>query len=180
MIKKKQRTVNVPTNDIVPYPIGPKKTPKFYARQLDEHSPQVELNNGRKRKAYKTDLAYILTKIICSVEGSLLPGWTGINIMLNRNEITDVSWVTYLTVINASPTECSTINTILQRSKDTADKLDLQYAVLVLDESVCQSPACSMERTHFLQQICHGSWQIPCHYVLSCCYFKDLSVCKLI
>ena len=136
MIKKKQRTVNVPTNDIVPYSIGPKKTPAFCARQLDEHSLQIESNNGIERKVYKTDLAYILTKIICSMEELLLPGWTGFNTMLNRNEIPHVSRVAYLPVINASPTEYSTINTILQRSKDIADKLDLQYAVLVFDEAV--------------------------------------------
>ena len=136
MIKKKQRTVKVPTNDIAPYSIGPKKTPESCARQLDEHSLQVESNNGIKRKAYKTDLANILAKIICSMEELLLPGWNGFNTMLNRNEITDLSRVGYMPVINASQTEYSTINMILQRSKDIADKLDRQYAALVFDEAV--------------------------------------------
>lgn len=105
MIKKKQRTVNVPTNDILPYSIGFKKTRRFWTRQLDEHSLQVESNDKIERKAYKTDLAYILTKITCSMEESILPGWTGFNTMLNRNEIPDVSRVAYLPVISASPTQ---------------------------------------------------------------------------
>lgn len=36
-------------------------------------------------------------------------------------------------VIDASPTEYSTINAILERSKDIADKLELKYAVLVFE-----------------------------------------------
>ena len=39
-------------------------------------------------------------------------------------------------VIDAPPTEYSTIDTILVRSKEIADKLELKYAVLVFDEAV--------------------------------------------
>ena len=52
------------------------------------------------------------------------------------NEEHDISKVGYLPVINASPTEYSTINAILTRSKEIADKLQLKYAVLVFDEAV--------------------------------------------
>ena len=136
VINKKQRTVKVPTTDIVPYSVGPKKTPTFRDMQLDEHSLQIESNNEFEQKAYKTDLAYILTKMVCSMDESPLPGWTGFNTMLDHKEIQDVSRVGYLPVINAPPTEYSTINTILQRSKDIADKLELKYAVLVFGEAV--------------------------------------------
>ena len=55
--------------------------------------------------------------------------------MLDNKEH-DISKVGYLPVINASPTEYSTINAILTRSKEITDKLQLKYAVLVFDEAV--------------------------------------------
>ncbi|CAB3984024.1 Hypothetical predicted protein [Paramuricea clavata] len=61
--------------------------------------------------------------------------WTGFNTVLCK-EIPDVSRVGYLPVIDASPTEYSTINAILERSKEITDKLELKYAVLVFDEAV--------------------------------------------
>eukprot|EP00794_Sanderia_malayensis_P002899 gene2899-3351_t len=68
----------------------------------------------------------------------LLPGWSGFKINLYENDIPEKSRVGYLPVINASPTEYSTINTILNRSTKIADKLELEleYSVLVFDEAV--------------------------------------------
>ena len=56
--------------------------------------------------------------------------------LLYNHEIPNVSRVGYLSVIDAPPTEYSTINTILIRSKEIADKSELKYAVLVFDEAV--------------------------------------------
>ena len=75
------------------------------------------------------DLAYILVMYICSSNDEVLPGWTGLNIMLCSNEIPDVSRVGYLPVIDAFPT-------ILAQSKEIADKLELKYAALVFDEGL--------------------------------------------
>ena len=55
--------------------------------------------------------------------------------MLDNKEH-DISKVGYLLVINALPTEYSTINAILTKSKEIADKLQLKYVVLVFDEAV--------------------------------------------
>ncbi|XP_046842015.1 uncharacterized protein LOC124436135 [Xenia sp. Carnegie-2017] len=79
-----------------------------------------------------------------------LPGWTGFNTMLIE-EIPEVSRVGYLPVINAPPTEYSTINEILKRSKNIAEKLDLQYAVLVFDEAV-------------YSKVQHIRWKEPVYY----------------
>ena len=85
------------------------------------------------------------------MDESPLPSWTGFNTMLDHKEIQDVSRVGYLPVINALPMEYSTINTILQRSKDIAYILELKYAVLVFDEAVYgKIQHISMERTHLL------------------------------
>ena len=56
--------------------------------------------------------------------------------MLYQNDIPEEARVGYLPIIDASPTEYSTINTILIRSKNIADKLELKYGVLVFNEAV--------------------------------------------
>ena len=131
----------MPTSDIVPYSIGVKMTPTFHIVQLDPQCLKLVLNEDPTPTAYKLDLAYILMtyilmKYICAVNDEVIPGWTGFNTMLYNHEIPNVSRVGYLPVIDATPTEYSTINTILIRSKEIADKLELKYAVLVFDEAV--------------------------------------------
>jgi hypothetical protein len=135
LIKKTQRTVAMPTTDIAPYSIGIKKTPKFQSVELDPESLKLNVSSDSAERAYKLDLAYVLIKHICAATDEVLPGWTGFNTLLCK-EIPDVSRVGYLPVIDASPTEYSTINAILERSKEIADKLELKYAVLVFDEAV--------------------------------------------
>lgn len=56
---------------------------------------------------------------------NILPGRTGFNTILCRDDIPVVSRDGYILVIDASTTEYSTINTILKRSKDIADTLQL-------------------------------------------------------
>lgn len=85
--------------------------------------------------AYLLDLAYVLIRMVPS-DTSVLPGWTGFNTLRHKDSIPNISRVGYLPVIDASPTEYSTINTILQRSEAITDKLQLQYATLVFDEAV--------------------------------------------
>ena len=126
----------MPTSDIVPYSIGVKMTPTFHIVQLDPQCLKLVLNEDPTPTAYKLDLAYILMKYICAVNEEVIPGWTRFNTMLYNHEIPNVSRVGYLPVIDATPTEYSTINTILIRSKEIADKLELKYAVLVFDEAV--------------------------------------------
>lgn len=60
----------------------------------------------------------------------------GFNTILQKDSTFNVSRVGYLPVIDASPTEYSTINEILTRSVKIADKLNLEYATLVFDEAV--------------------------------------------
>ena len=67
---------------------------------------------------------------------AVLPGWTGFNTLLHKESIPDTSRVGYLPVVDASPVEYSTINTILKRSTEITDKLQLKYATLVFDEAV--------------------------------------------
>ena len=95
-------------------------------------------------------MAYVLTKTIFAVDETPLPGWTGFSTMLD-NKKHDMSKVGYPRVINASSTKYSTINAILTRSQEIADKLQLKYAVLVFGEA-------------FYSKIQHIRWKEPKFY----------------
>ena len=115
-IKKSQRTVKVPEQDIIPFSLGNKKTPRF----------NVTVKTAASGAAQLLDLTYVLLKTVPSDDLPVLPGWTGFNTLLCKDNIPNISRVGYLPVIDASPTEYSIINTILKRSAEIADKLQLQ------------------------------------------------------
>ena len=129
-ISKSQRSLKAPQSDVVQFSIGVKKTPKFN----DEGNDVVTIMASREL-ALKLDLAYVLAKLL-PLDNNILPGWTGFNTKLCENSIPVVSRIGYLPVVDASPTEYSTIKTILERSYAITDKLQLRYATLVFDEAV--------------------------------------------
>ena len=61
--------------------------------------------------------------------------WTGFNSQLSTC-IPQMSVIGYLPVIDASPTEMSTVLTILQRSVEIANKLHLETLVIVVDQAI--------------------------------------------
>jgi len=65
----------------------------------------------------------------------MLSGWTGCNQMLTKPS-TALSKISYLPVIDASPTDLSTINNILQKSSQIAGDLDVASVVLVMDQAI--------------------------------------------
>ncbi|XP_070548281.1 uncharacterized protein [Ptychodera flava] len=83
------------------------------------------------------DLAFWMCKTVQVEEGNVtLPAWTGFNQQLSSNIIRPVSKIGYLPVIDASPTDKSTINTVLSTSVDIANKLRLQSVVLNMDLAI--------------------------------------------
>jgi hypothetical protein len=144
-ISKSQRSVNVPESENVQFSIGIKKTPNFQAEtcQAITRMPFGEM-------AQRLDMAYVLVKMVQS-DSYVFPGWTGFNVLLRQENIPNVSRVGYLPIINAPPTEYSTINAILKRSTDIADQLELRYATLVFDEAV-------------YAKVQHVRWKNECFY----------------
>ena len=88
--------------------------------------------------AKKKDLAFCLCRYLG--RSSAIPNWTvfGTRLAVNRNVPTQ-SKLGYLPVIDASPTELSTVNEILNRSEEIANKLDLKYMCLVFDDVLSNS-----------------------------------------
>ena len=73
--KKKQRTIQVPQSDIMPFSIGVRKTPTSICEQ-----GIAITNTVSSEMAQKLDFAYVLLKIVPN-ENKTLPGWTGFNTM---------------------------------------------------------------------------------------------------
>ena len=65
----------------------------------------------------------------------LLPGWTGYNTLLKSDSDSPpaLTKLEYLPVIDSSLTNMDTVYTILMRSIDIADALELGSIVLVMD-----------------------------------------------
>ena len=81
----------------------------------------------------KLDFSFILCRM---VRTGHVPNWTGYNTLLSKENIPQLSKVTYLPIIDAPATELSTINAVLQRSTKIADELGLRYVCLVFDEAI--------------------------------------------
>ena len=132
VIKKTQRSLKVPDITLKPYSIGVKRTSIFDISDSIEHYGE----NAITKLSLKTDLAYVLVKMLNDYEESPLLGWTGFSIMLYEAEIPKESRIGYLPVIDNSPTEYSTINTILENGVNIANALQLDHIVMVFDEAV--------------------------------------------
>ena len=85
--------------------------------------------------ARATELAFVFMKY-SDANACTIPGWTGFHTYLQSDLILEKSAIHYLPVIEASPTEMSTVNTILKRSLTLANQLELGYVVLVFDLAI--------------------------------------------
>ena len=94
------------------------------------------VHDNSSANARKMDLAYCMIKHVTAEEEDHWPGWTGFNTLLRKDNIPDVSRVGYLPIVDASPTEYSTLNEVLNSGIRIIEKLRLQQTVLVFDEAV--------------------------------------------
>ena len=92
------------------------------------------------------DFAWLLSRLPVNEDGHIVdtpterpqsvPGWTGFNIVANRNEVPQKSVVGYCQLIDASPTDLSTVYTLLKKSVTMANRLGLEDTVIVLDQAI--------------------------------------------
>lgn len=128
--KTKKRSVDCPPRNIELYRGGMRNGPATVSADIMKPSDSI------LQKQYHTlDLAFCLAKLP-GVNGRLLPGWTGFNTLVDYQNIPPMSKVGYLPVIDASPTDMSTVNTILLRSVDIADSLELDSIAVVFDQAI--------------------------------------------
>ena len=117
---------------IAPYVLGKKVTVNLTnaleGKDLSEKSHKQPQHAGRK-----LDFSFIITRLQPDIQ---LPNWTGYNTLLCKDKIPTLSRIVYLPIINASASEYSTINAILQRSTKLADEVGVRYVCLVFDEAI--------------------------------------------
>ena len=118
---------------------------EYYTRK-ERHGPQnlgFLLGNQTKRQNYEavikdmaqTEMAFICCRFV-DRGLHLIPGWTGFHITLQADKVLNKSNIHYLPVVDASPTELTTIYTIMKKSLDLADVLDLGNMVIVCDQAI--------------------------------------------
>ena len=130
--RDRKRSFHSPPTDLAVFR-GQKKAPP---QRMDESLMEVDSRITVQEAARRFDLAYVLTRIPGDKEGEPpLPTWTGFNTKLVVN-VPQLSAVGYLPVIDASPTEMDTVLTVLQRSLQIADKLQLPTIVIVFDQAI--------------------------------------------
>ena len=125
---------------------APPSTPVEHYQQSKREGPQnlfhhhsipLQLETYRLNtvSAAQTELAYVFVKYI-DAERCTVPSWTGFHTLLQGDAALQKSALHYLPVIEASPTEMSTVNTILKRSVQIADRHELDHIVLVFDQAI--------------------------------------------
>lgn len=92
-----------------------------------------EINKDHQKGKRLLDLSFVLCR---SFDDKNIPNWTGFNTELQANSLPMSTKIGYLPIIDASPTELSTVNAILRRSTEIADKLGVSYLCLVFDEAI--------------------------------------------
>jgi hypothetical protein len=130
--KSQAKSLPTPHSEILPYVIGKKKSPNLKSICCSSDLEE-KVYVAVQQFAEKCDFAYALIKMHY---GGCLPDWTGFNTLLAEDKIPRVSKIGYLPVIDASPTEYSTVHTVLSKSKDIASQLGMDYMVLVFDEAI--------------------------------------------
>ena len=85
------------------------------------------------------DFAWFLSRTKNSPEDDSpqsVPAWRGFNALANKEDIPTKSVVGYCQLIDASPTELSTVYTLLKKSVEMAEQIGLDDTVVVLDQAI--------------------------------------------
>lgn len=122
--------------------LKPDMTPLEEFNRVQRQGPQFKIDFNRVNaerwqpsieRAEKSDFLYILSRR----SDPLQPGWTGFNIRRQlTNQMLEKSAIFYLPVIEASPTDMSTVKEVILRSLEIADKFQLQQIVAVFDQAI--------------------------------------------
>ena len=129
--RTRERSMEAPPVDLAKYYGGKKEGPKPFGADI---SLQSSTYTPLLKSPSKLDLAYNITRF--NIQSNTIPSWTGFNQLLSAVDVPPKSVIGYLPIIDASPTEMDTVLTILQRSIEIADKLELDSIVVVMDQAI--------------------------------------------
>ncbi len=111
----------------------------YYSTSLDEHTDISTLS--AKYKDFRWFLCRmnigdgIFNTSSTNDNAQIIPAWSAFNTVAENN-VPRQSTVGYCPVIDASPTELSTVYTVLKRSVNMADQLDQHDVVVVFNQAI--------------------------------------------
>eukprot|EP00057_Strongylocentrotus_purpuratus_P021683 XP_011676157.1 PREDICTED: uncharacterized protein LOC105444073 [Strongylocentrotus purpuratus] len=132
--------IAIPKSRKIAFEVPPVELVTYFGRRkigpqpFDRLGLECEEYQDAQRYARDIDIACRLLKTV-EVGEKLLPGWTGMNVMLTK-PVSKQCTVGYLPIIDASPTEFDTVNTILTTTLSIADALKQESVVLVFDQAI--------------------------------------------
>ena len=126
-----RKSMQAPEVDIQEYSLTKKKSPDFSSLVKDGLSSTSITNFG---DAQAKDFLYILTKYFYG-ESTVPPyEWTGYNSQFCSPR--KPTRIHYLPIIDASPTEYSTIYTTMKKALKMKDEINTPYITMVCDEAI--------------------------------------------
>ena len=137
---KRSRTLTYIPTDVLPFHSGPRQGPSPF--HIGVHDV-ITSNPNISAYARSIDFGWMLCRqpiednlfSFANDQSQVIPAWTGFNIKL-RQDVPRESSIGYCQVIDASPTEISTVYTLLQRSLLIADQLGQQNVIVVFDQAI--------------------------------------------
>ena len=126
-----RKSIDAPEIKIPSFNLGKKETPKF----IDICKNVVISKSHYEYPLYNSHLLDMVYTLINSAQEETLPDWTGFNTLLCK-QVRPKSSITYLPIINASPTEYSTLHTFLQKCLRILQELKNPYLAIVCDEAI--------------------------------------------
>lgn len=126
--KSRSRTVSAPCTELIHHHGGKRQGPT----PVDIDTCVVGRVDHTSHVGVRTDQAYCIAKLTATD----LPGWTGFNTRLAKIPTVEKSKIGYLPIIDASPTQMDTVNTVLLRSISIADFLNLNAIAVVFDQAI--------------------------------------------
>jgi len=126
--KKKQRSIKYEEQQLPIYNTGKREGPGSKTVAEEYHAlPQKSI--------HRKDLIWILLRQM-HPENQIIPGWTGINIIMRQDQTVHQHNIGYLNPINFPATSMATAAEILNRSMKVKESLHLQEVVLVFDQAL--------------------------------------------
>ncbi|GBN11322.1 hypothetical protein AVEN_78564-1 [Araneus ventricosus] len=131
--RNRKRTLEPPSSVIVPLKNFKRSGPQNPI-SIDNILFSDKYGTCSQEPFKKIDSAFYLSKL--SEHAKIyMPGWTGFNTYLHNNMSISLTEIGYLPILDANPTEMSTVNTILDKSLKIADELKLS-TVVVMDQAL--------------------------------------------
>ncbi len=137
---RRRRSITEKPNIVMGYPTMPRTGPESLTIDVDQMTATTPENTAAQKKDMGWFLARLSTEELLfqprEDHDQSIPGWTAFNRILQENAAPRQSTIGYCQTIDASPTEVSTVYTLLKRSLIMANELHQFDCPVVCDLAI--------------------------------------------